>query len=441
MTQPHLIHLPRRTLLTGAAALAFAPTSASSTPLPPQAQTEPFWGPHQGGIITPQQKHMVFAAFTLETDRRSELVALLRAWTIAAARMTRGASAQPGEAGFVPVPRAMPPRPAIQSDAEEAPEWQAVDADTGEASGMSPARLTLTFGFGPTLFEREGQDRFGLMRHRPQALADLPIFTGDQLIPAETGGDLCVQSCAEDPQVAFHALRQLARLAQGIAAIRWMQTGFLPDTPKGETPRNLMGFRDGTSNPAADDPAEMDRYVWVGAEGPAWMRGGSYLVNRRIRIALERWDRMKRGFQEETVGRAKDSGAPLGASHERDTLPLSATDAQGDPVIAENAHVRLATAATNDGARILRRGYSYINGVNHTAERWPPWHQGLAYDAGLLFVAFQRDPRTGFTRIFERMAKFDMMNQFVTHVGGGLFACPPGVTEGGYIGQQLFEES
>ena len=100
--------------------------------------------------------------------------------------------------------------------------------------------------------------------------------------------------------------------------------------------------------------------------------------------------------------------------------------------------MRLANAATNDGAEILRRGYSYNDGVNFTAERWPPWRQGMEYDAGLLFICYQRDPRTGFIKIFENMAKFDMLNQFVTHIGGGLFACPGGVREGEFIGQRLF---
>jgi deferrochelatase/peroxidase EfeB len=168
------------------------------------------------------------------------------------------------------------------------------------------------------------------------------------------------------------------------------------------------------------------------------MRDGSYLVVRRIRMALEHWDRTNVGFQEQTMGRHKYSGAPLGRQRETDPLGLDRTDKDGNPVIAENAHVRLANAATNDGAEILRRGYSYNNGVNFTAERWPPWRQGMEYDAGLFFLAYQRDPRTGFVKLFEKMAKFDMLNQFVTHVGGGLFACPPGARGGEFIGQRLF---
>jgi len=230
----------------------------------------------------------------------------------------------------------------------------------------------------------------------------------------------------------------LARIADGVAQVRWVQTGFMPVYRPGETPRNLMGFKDGTDNPSVHDPKTMDEVVWVGDEGPDWMRGGSYLVVRRIRIALEHWDRMKTAFQEETVGRHKASGSPLGGTNEFDALNLDATNGNGDFVIAENSHVRLAAPAANDGARMLRRPYSYDDGVNFTAERWPPWRQGEEYDAGLFFVAYQRDPRTGFIKVFEKMAKLDMMNQFVTHVGGGLFACPPGAKPGEYIGQALF---
>jgi deferrochelatase/peroxidase EfeB len=200
-----------------------------------------------------------------------------------------------------------------------------------------------------------------------------------------------------------------------------------------------MGFKDGSNNPPVADPKAMDEVVWVGPEGPGWMRGGSYVVVRRSRIALEHWDRMKVSFQEQTFGRKKYSGAPLTGEKESDAPDLDRADADGNPVIPENAHIRLAAAKSNDGARILRRAYSYNDGANVTAERWPPWRQGMEFDAGLLFICYQRDPRTGFSRIFERMARFDMMNQFVTVVGSALFACPGGAAPGSYIGQSLFE--
>jgi deferrochelatase/peroxidase EfeB len=424
----------------GAATEALAEPKARRPDARDAEQTEAFWGPHQGGIVTPAQSHTYFAAFDLVTAKASDVVNLLRAWTSAAARMAAGDTAQPLGEGLKPaVTRENGQAQTTSDDSYETPDPGTSAADTGEALGLAPARLTVTFGFGAGLFTKEGKDRYGLAARRPDGLVDLPRFVGDQLVEAHTGGDLSVQACADDPQVAFHAVRQLTRLADNVAQIRWVQTGFIPSFGGKETPRNMMGFRDGTSNPSIADPKAMQQFVWVGEEGPDWMRGGSYLVVRRIRIALEHWDRMQVAFQEQTVGRHKYSGAPLGKKNEFDPLDLDATDKDGNPVIPDTAHVRLATAASNDGAQILRRPYSYNDGVNFTAERWPPWRQGIEYDAGLFFLAYQRDPRTGFIKIFDRMAKLDMLNQFVTHVGGGLFACPRGPAEGEFIGQSLFE--
>ncbi|HUN76569.1 MAG TPA: iron uptake transporter deferrochelatase/peroxidase subunit [Steroidobacteraceae bacterium] len=436
----------RRAFLTRATGLAavaaggaaIGPRAAASRST--ERDIEPFWGVHQAGIATPLQKQLYFATFDVTTTRREELVSLLRAWTDAAARMTVGDTAQPLDASLQTVGTAESiNRAAAAYGASTKVDAGAPAADSGEALGLSPARLTVTFGFGASLFIRNGQDRYGLAARRPEALVDLPKFPGDQLIAEHTDGDLAVQACADDPQVAFHAVRQLARLAANVAKIRWAQTGFMPDSHPGETPRNLMGFKDGTDNPSISDPAAMARVVWVGSEGPDWMRGGSYLVARRIRIALEHWDRMKVAFQEQTVGRRKYSGAPLGQKGEFDPLNLDAVDTDGNSLTPESSHVRLAAAASNNGARILRRPYSYNEGVNPTTERWPPWHQGLEFDAGLFFIAYQRDPRTGFIKIQDRLSRFDMMNQFVTHVGGGLFACPGGMKHGGFIGQHLFE--
>jgi deferrochelatase/peroxidase EfeB len=183
----------------------------------------------------------------------------------------------------------------------------------------------------------------------------------------------------------------------------------------------------------------MDAVVWAGDEAPLWMRGGSYVVLRRARMALEHWERTKIAFQEQTFGRRKLSGAPLGREREFDPIDLAAADADGNPIIPENSHVGIAHRATLGGARVLRRSYSYDDGANLTAERWPPWRQGMEFDAGLMFVCFQRDPRKGFIPIFEKMSRFDMMNQFVTNTGGGLFAAPAGAAKGDWIGRGLFE--
>jgi len=380
----------------------------------PVSAIEPFFGTYQSGILTPAQHQSYFAAFDLDTRKRDDVIALLRNWTAASAHMTQDNNTD---------------APAADPD---------VSCDSVETLGLSPSRLTLTFGFGAGLFVKDGEDRYRVATSRPDALVDMPQFAGDQLVEARSGGDLSVQACADDPQVAFHAIRHLAQLGYGTARLRWGQTGFLPHSPPGETPRNLMGFRDGTGNPSVRDEAAMAKFVFAGNEGPAWMRGGSYVVTRRILIALEHWDRTKVDFQEQTIGRHRATGAPLGRKKESDALELDAADKDGNPVTPINAHVRLAAAASNDGAKILRRPYSFNDGVSYTAERWPPWRQGMEHDAGLFFICYQRDPREGFVKIFSRLSKLDMLNQFSTHTGGGLFACPGGVAPGEFIGEKLF---
>ena len=198
-----------------------------------------------------------------------------------------------------------------------------------------------------------------------------------------------------------------------------------------------MGFKDGIMNPTGD---QLDQFVWVGSEGPAWMRGGTYLVVRRIRISLEHWDSKSLGTQEAVIGRHKVSGAPLGESNESDPLNLTATDNDGNPFIPMGSHVRLSAPASNNGQMILRRGYAYNDGVDPFIERWPPWQQALMYDAGLLFAAYQRDPRKGFIPIFENLAENDSLGQFTTHTGSAIAAIPPAAPRPGtWVGQHLLE--
>jgi deferrochelatase/peroxidase EfeB len=363
-----------------------------------------FYGTHQAGIDTPAQDRLHFAAFDLLTEDPGELRELLREWTVAAAEMTAGEMV--GDVNDLPL---APPD------------------DTGETVGLLPSSLTVTFGFGPSLFEKRG---LGVAGKRPAALKPLPPLPGDELDPAESGGDLCVQACSDDPQVAFHAIRNLARIGRGTVAMRWSQLGFgrTSTTSRGqETPRNLMGMKDGTANIKAEDTEAMDRYVWVGSEAPAWMRGGSYMVTRRIRMLLEVWDRASLADQERTIGRHKYSGAPLGESDEFDPLPLEAQK-NGHPVIPSNSHVRLASATENDGARILRRGYSFTDGVDESLGE---------LEAGLFFICFQRDPAKQFVQIQQRLGQIDALNEYIKHVGSALFAVPPGAHPGGYVGEGL----
>jgi deferrochelatase/peroxidase EfeB len=215
--------------------------------------------------------------------------------------------------------------------------------------------------------------------------------------------------------------------------LRWTQLGFgrtSSTSERQETPRNLMGFKDGTNNVEGDDHALMDSQVWVGgADQPAWMRGGSYLVARRIRMRIEQWDRDFLADQENVIGRVKQTGAPLGGLHERDPVPLDAAHADGSLVIPPAAHIRLAAPATNGGAHILRRGYSFTDGVD-------PVTAGL--EAGLFFLAYMRDPHRQFVPIQNRLAANDALNEYIEHTSSAIFAVPPGVEQGGYIGGTLF---
>jgi len=380
------------------------------------SRTYPFRGAHQAGITTPAQDRLHFAAFDVTTDDRDTLVDLLREWTAAAERMTQARPA--GEVGPVEGNPLAPPD------------------DTGEAIGLPASGLTLTFGFGPGLFrDGRGRDRFGLADRQPEALRDLPKFPADALDPRRSGGDLCVQACADDPQVAVHAIRNLARIGFGTVSIRWSQLGFgrtSSTSTSQATARNLFGFKDGTANVKAEETAALEEHVWVrpGADAnpaAAWLEGGSYLCARRISMDIEVWDRQALANQERDVGRDKGEGAPLTGTKESDPFDFTAVTGT-EPTIAETAHVRVVHPQFHGGARMLRRGYNFVDGTNDLG--------GL--DAGLFFVAFVTDPRTHFTPIQNAMARTDALMEYLTATGSALFAVPPGIGEGEHVGQALF---
>ncbi len=366
----------------------------------------PFYGEHQSGITTAAQDRLHFASFDVADISRSELVELLQDWSAAAARMTAGKTVGDGAVG----------------GSQDAPA-----DDTGEALDLPPAGLTITFGFGPSLFDH----RFGLAGKRPEALIDLPRFAGDTLDPALTGGDLCIQACSDDPQVAVHAIRNLSRIAFGRASIRWSQLGFgrTSSTSRAQvTPRNLFGFKDGTANVKSEDTKVVDEHIWVPkGDGAEWMTGGSYLVARKIRMIIETWDRSALGEQQRVIGRDKGEGAPLSGGTEF-TAPDFHKKALGTTLIDQAAHVRLAHPDQNNGAVLLRRGYNFVDGNDELGR----------LNAGLFFIAFQRDPRTQFVRVQRSLAGHDAMNEYIRHVGSGIFAVPPGASRGGHIGETLF---
>ncbi|WP_066171354.1 iron uptake transporter deferrochelatase/peroxidase subunit [Gordonia hydrophobica] len=384
-------------------------------------QVVPFRGDHQAGIVTAAQDRLHFASFDVITDSRDDLIDMLKRWTAAAERMTRGEETQEG--GALDMGDYHPP------------------ADTGEALGLSAAHLTLTIGFGPGLFgpsaaNPDAKDRFGLAHRKPAALADLPAFAQEKIEPSRSFGDICIQACADDPQVAVHAIRNLARMGVGVVSVRWSQLGFgrtASTTQAQQTPRNMFGFKDGTANIRAEDTDVVDKWVWVGAEDnpPAaqWMTGGTYLVARRIRMDIEPWDRANLLEQENIIGRTKGEGAPLGKSAEFDEPDFKITS-YGAPIIPATSHVRLAHPDQNGGAQILRRGYNFTDGSD-----------GFGHlDAGLFFIAFNRDTFKQFVPIQHVLSRKDAMTEYLIPNASANFAVPPGLKPGEWWGQRLFEK-
>ncbi len=414
--------LTRRGLLRAAGAAGIAASAASATSAVVAApatasqtarqESIPFFGAHQQGVTTSQQAALCLASFDLQTGNTAEVRSLMRSWTSAAERMTRGLNAA-----------------AQAHSAADAP------TDSGDVDGMLAGRLTITFGFGAGMFTLPG-----LAAHRPAGLAPLPHFRGDELDHRHSGGDLVVQACAEDAAIAFHAIRMLATLGAGIVTLRWTQRGFLPSRYRGDqTPRNLMGMKDGTLNPRPSQSGFAEA-VWVAGGDAAWLRDGTYMVFRRIRMNLPRWDSSSLTEQERTIGRHRETGAPLGGTHEHDPPRLRARGANGKLVIPARAHIRLAHPDLNGGVEILRRGYSFDDGITEIGPLSDAAPASIApgFDAGLAFVAFMRHPHAQFVRLQHRLAAQDALNEYITHVGSAVFAVPPGVQgPGSYVGETL----
>jgi deferrochelatase/peroxidase EfeB len=379
----------------------------------PAAGPVRFEGAHQAGIVTPAQDRLYFVTLDMTSEERSDLISLLKDWTAAARQMTQGNDV--GRFGAVSGSPFAPPE------------------DTGEALGLPPSALTM--GFGRSLFvDAKGKARFGLDGKLPERLKELPAFSGDDLDPALCDGDLAIQACANDPQVAVHAVRNLVRIAFGRASVRYSQMGFgrTSSTSTAQvTARNLLGFKDGTANIKVEQKKDVEDFVWVAEDdGPDWLVGGSYLVTRKINMRIEIWDREPLEGQENIIGRAKGSGGPLSGGDEFDQLDFTQKNDRGQPVIDMKSHVRLAHPDFNNGAKLLRRGYNFVDGSNGLGQ----------LSAGLFFMAYQRDPEKQFVQVQRSLAgsQNDLLNEYIVHVGSGLFACPPGVSTKGYWGEGLF---
>ncbi|HEY9371115.1 iron uptake transporter deferrochelatase/peroxidase subunit [Streptomyces sp.] len=380
----------------GVYAAVSGPDSGSSPALTTVGSTEAmFHGKHQAGITTPLQSRGHLIAFDLAPGAgRKEAAALLRRWSATAADLMAG---------------------------------RAPASDTGIARDAGPSSLTVTFGFGRTFF-----DRTGLTARRPAELDPLPPFSSDALDPKRSEGDLWVQIGADDALVAFHALRAIQKDAGTAATVRWQMNGFNRSpgaTARPMTARNLMGQVDGTNNPKPADP-DFDQRIFVPSGGPQpWMAGGSYAVVRRIRMLLDDWEKLPLKQQEQVIGRRKADGAPLTGGTETTPLDLNKFGPDGKLVIPDNAHARISAPEQNGGAAMLRRPFSFHDGI--AADGAP--------DAGLLFVCWQADPLKGFVPVQRKLDRGDALSPFIRHESSGLFAVPGGPDRGEYVGQRLLE--
>ena len=401
MTDPASRGLSRRQLLlggaaagAGAAAAIGADAVARVVAAPAATPAEvlhgdavvPFHGRHQAALaVTPQAHATLVALDLLDATDADGLRRMLRILSDDAARLTSG---------------------------------EAALADSEPELALVPARLTVTIGVGPRLVARAGKEA-------PAWLAPLPAFAIDRLEDAWSGGDLLLEVAADDPLTVAHAQRMLLKGSRSFAAVRWVQSGFRRSrgaVRQGTTMRNLFGQVDGTVNPQPGT-ADFDRLVWI-REG--WLAGGTSLVVRRIRMDLDRWDRLDRPGREQSVGRTLANGAPLTGSRERDEPDFAALTPIGFPVIPEFSHLRRARS-DDTSQRFHRRAFNYDEAPT----------AGSVSESGMIFTAAQADPLAQFVPIQQRLSDLDILNEWTTPIGSAVFAILPGCEPGGFVGETL----
>ncbi|MBV4365196.1 iron uptake transporter deferrochelatase/peroxidase subunit [Erwinia phyllosphaerae] len=389
----------------GATEKSFSPGALSPNA---RQQTQPFFGPHQAGIVTPQQAAMMLVAFDVLAADKADLERLFRLLTDRIAFLTRG-----GKAPLVTNPRLPPMDSGI----------------LGET--IYPDNLTITVSVGNALFD----ERYGLQALKPRRLQPMTRFPNDALDASLCHGDLLLQICANTNDTVIHALRDIIKHTPDLLSVRWRREGFISDhaarSQGKETPINLLGFKDGTANPNTADGSLMDKILWVTTkqDEPGWAVGGSYQAVRIIQFHVEFWDRTPLREQENIFGRVKHSGAPLGMLNEHD-VPDYASDPQGT-ITPLDAHIRLANPRTPQTQEnlMLRRGYSYSLGVSNSGQ----------LEMGLLFVCYQHDLQKGFLAVQKRL-NGEALEEYIKPVGGGYFFALPGVVDDKhYLGQALLQ--
>ncbi len=390
------------------AGVALAQTDTSDTGPGGLNETHGFYGANQAGIVTPQQPYGMAVSFDVLAENRAGLERLFRLLTERAAALTAGG----------PIPAVDPKFP---------------QPDSGILGETIPADgLTITVAVGASLFDQ----RYGLQESKPKQLIAMERFPNDSLDHALCHGDLMIQFCANRSETVIHALRDIVKNTPDLLSPRWrMQGSITPKrqrAPGEDTPRNFLGFKDGTANPKISDEALMQQLIWTkGGQNsePAWTDGGSYQVVRIIRNFVERWDRTPLQDQENFIGRHKMSGAPIGMTHEMDEPDFAADPDKAKT--ARDAHIRLANPRTPNAmaTRILRRGYNYSLGLSKSGQM----------DMGLLFVCFQADLDAGFRAIQLRL-NGEGLEEYIKPIGGGYFFALPGVqTRDGFLGQTLLQ--
>ncbi|GLZ79586.1 iron-dependent peroxidase [Actinorhabdospora filicis] len=380
----------RRALLAAGMALAAGAGAAANEllrdgdpdggtdPGVPAVDAIPFHGPRQAGVLAPQQPATHLLAFDLPaasvTAGRKSLRDALDALT---GTLADAASDTPGDVRI---------------------------------QGGGTTRLTSLVGVGPELAARLELDV-------PSTLDQLPSFPGDRLDPDRGGGDLLVQLCADD-RWTLAIVAELVATAAGTAGAvpRWTQSGFLPPTTPGTTPRNLFGAKDGTANPGREDAGQ---WVWG---PPGAHENGTVLVYRRIHMDVGGFAALPEDERDRAIGRRMRDGVPLSGTAEHDEPDVYAKNPDGSYIVPATAHVRLTSPRLDGGARMLRRSYSYDDGPT---------------DRGLLFCAFMRDPEQ-FTRVQNRLADRDALGPFVEHRASAVAYVLPGTRPDGVLGERLW---